>query len=61
MSRYLEDAARVLRKAEELAGSVEHRIGIANAFAALAAIEKGLLPASLVEVVVEAILARHTP
>lgn len=61
MSDYLEDAARVLRAAEELAGSVEQRLGIANAFATLAAIERGLLPASVAEAVVEAILARHTP
>lgn len=60
MSDYLEEAARVLRKAEEIAMGVDQRTKVANGFATLAAIERGLLPASVVEVVVEAILARHT-
>jgi hypothetical protein len=70
MSRYLEEAADILRAAsrdlEENAKTFRgdfqsQRVELANGFAALAAIERGLLPASVVEAVVEAILARNTP
>lgn len=72
MSRYLEDAAEQLRKAAEAVdrqyananlptAANEYRERIANGFATLAAIERGLLPASVVEAVVEAILTRNTP
>lgn len=60
MSRYLEDAARVLRKVEENALSHDRRMDVANGFATLAAIDKGLLPAEIVGTVVEAIVARNT-
>lgn len=60
MSRYLEDAARVLRKAEEITGSVEHRIKIAEGFATLAAIDKGLLPAGITQELIETIVRKNS-
>ncbi|MER6605951.1 hypothetical protein ABT282_08545 [Streptomyces sp. NPDC000927] len=49
VSRYLEEAAGILRKAEEANsyGMHEERIDIARGFATLAAIDKGLLPIEL--------------
>lgn len=69
MSRYLEEAADLLRKASQenerqnatysnLLTSGRERI--AQQFATLAAIDKGLLPAEIVGTVVEAIVARPT-
>ncbi|MEU9323224.1 hypothetical protein AB0D91_05330 [Streptomyces canus] len=71
MSRYLEEAADLLRKA---AAATEQRFAngphpylgneererIAQGFATLAAIDKGLLPAEIVGAVVEAIVDRNT-
>lgn len=47
-SRYLEEAAALLRKAAETAHSTETRERIAMKFAQLAAIERGLIPAEMV-------------
>ncbi|MGY1439504.1 hypothetical protein [Streptomyces reniochalinae] len=69
MSRYLEEAADLLRKSADaneyyrcpLTGrtdehrKTEGRERIAREFAALAAIDKGLLPAELTETVLDAI------
>lgn len=75
MSRYLEEAAEQLRKATaeyeqncaespmaRLARDVlaEKRERIASGFAALAAIEKGLLPAEVTQDVIAAVVARVT-
>jgi hypothetical protein len=71
MSRYLEEAAAQLRKAtdeyEQGAASstmpnlarkalAEHRERIAQGFATLAAIDKGLLPAEITEDVIRAVV-----
>ncbi|GCD37976.1 hypothetical protein OEIGOIKO_05786 [Streptomyces chrestomyceticus JCM 4735] len=67
MSRYLEEAADLLRNArdelEETAkvyrGDYERRrIAIAREFATLAAIDKGLLPAEMVQDVLRAVTGR---
>lgn len=64
MSRYLEEAAVLLRKsaetnerknAEYARGLMEGRERIAKQFAVLAAIDKGMLPAELTETVLDAI------
>lgn len=63
MSAYLEEAAELLRKASADAQKSyvsgyklgEARERIAGQFATLAAIDKGLLPAELVDVVLDAI------
>lgn len=63
MSRYLEEAAALLRKAEADAQKTycggyqlgEARERIARGFATLAAIDKGLLPAELTETVLAAV------
>lgn len=63
MSRYLEEAAALLRKAEADAKQTycsgyklgEARERIAKQFAVLAAIDKELLPAELTETVLDAI------
>jgi hypothetical protein len=60
MSRYLEEAARVLKTAEQNANEVlssEKRsaalVEIASGFATLAAIDKGLLPADITRQVLD--------
>lgn len=64
MSRYLEEAADLLRKASKTNEDVnakmrshlmEGRERIAKQFAVLAAIDKGLLPAEVTESVLDAI------
>lgn len=60
MSRYLEEAARVLRKVEENSLSHDRQMDVANGFATLAAIDKGLLPADITADVIAAITARPT-
>jgi hypothetical protein len=71
MSRYLEEAADLLRKAadgneQRFANSVlphgviEGRERIARGFAALAAIDKGLLPAEITQDVIAALVSRTT-
>ncbi|MBL3805589.1 MULTISPECIES: hypothetical protein [Streptomyces] len=63
MSSYLEEAASLLRKAaatnEESLPSHERRCEIARDFAMLAAIDRGLLPASLTQDILSALAARH--
>lgn len=59
MSRYLEEAARVLRKAEETVIGHDRRMDIAKGFSTLAAIDKGLLPAEITEDVIRAITNRN--
>ncbi|MFE7664766.1 hypothetical protein [Streptomyces celluloflavus] len=64
MSRYLEEAANLLRKsaAENDRDSwPEHgkRVQIAREFAMLAAIDKGLLPADIVQDVLRAVADRN--
>lgn len=72
MSRYLEEAAELLRKAaaanEEQYGTsryphslMEGRERIARQFATLAAIDKGLLPADLTQAVLDQILNTSDP
>ncbi|PSK57101.1 hypothetical protein B0E38_02632 [Streptomyces sp. 111WW2] len=63
MSRYLEDAARVLKAAETYAQQNlfhtdrhEALEGIASGYATLAAIDKGLLPAEITQDVIETLL-----
>jgi hypothetical protein len=69
MSRYLEEAADLLRKSArsnedrnatypELLSQGRERI--AREFVTLAAIDKGLLPAEIVGTVVDAIIARNS-
>ncbi|MFD9276878.1 hypothetical protein ACFWD7_06245 [Streptomyces mirabilis] len=71
MSRYLEEAANQLRKAsaateQRYAGALHPYLGnesrqqIAQGFAALAAIDKGLLPAEITQDVIAAIVSRTT-
>ncbi|MFD5795626.1 hypothetical protein ACFWIO_19210 [Streptomyces diastatochromogenes] len=69
MSRYLEEAASLLRKSAQaneqrnLAYPLrleEGRERIAREFATLAAIDKGLLPAEITEDVIRAIVGRPT-
>jgi hypothetical protein len=69
MSRYLEEAAAILRAAssdlEDTAKTIRgnwqpQRVELAREFATLAAIDKGLLPAEIVGTVVEAIIARNS-
>ncbi|MFM9589857.1 hypothetical protein ACKI1J_14960 [Streptomyces scabiei] len=75
MSRYLEEAAEQLRKAtaeyeQNCAESTlrrasrdalaEQRERIASGFAALAAIDKGLLPAEIAQDVIRAVIDRYT-
>lgn len=66
MSRYLEEAANLLRKAAETnerdhakwpASLAEGRERIAREFATLAAIDKGLLPAEITTDILRAIAA----
>jgi hypothetical protein len=71
MSRYLEEAAEQLRKAASatdlyygtdrtaVAGN-EQRERIAQGFATLAAIDKGLLPAEITQDVIAALISRTT-
>lgn len=68
MSRYLEEAAALLRKAandvEERAAKSrcsynDERMVVAEGFAMLAAIDKGLLPAEIVQDVLRAIADRN--
>ncbi|MFB7707929.1 hypothetical protein [Streptomyces sp. NPDC056105] len=69
MSRYLEEAADLLRKssvANEITHSefpirlTEGRERIARHFATLAAIDKGLLPADITSDVIAALVSRAT-
>jgi hypothetical protein len=71
MSRYLEEAASLLRKASTeherhyadglyVSSANEGRERIARGFAALAAIDKGLLPAEITQDVIAAVIARPT-
>ncbi|MBR8638633.1 hypothetical protein KEF29_03290 [Streptomyces tuirus] len=65
MSRYLSEAAEVLKKADAandkaLVPQQEIRLKIANGFATLAAIDNGLLPAEVTQDVIAAVVARHT-
>lgn len=59
MSRYLEEAAALLRKAAEAneknLSPHARRVELAREFGVLAAIDKGLLPAELTETVIDAI------
>lgn len=57
MSRYLEEAASILRKADKTteAYQFDRRMQIARQFAELAAIEDGQLPASIVGLVLNQI------
>ncbi|MEU7149179.1 hypothetical protein AB0B15_14255 [Streptomyces sp. NPDC045456] len=71
MSRYLEEAAALLRKAAETHEEMvqkyictsgqanEPRERIARGFATLAAIDKGLLPAEMVQDVLHAVTGRN--
>lgn len=67
MTRYLEEAAALLRKSAETNEKANRsypglandgRLRIAREFAALAAIDKGLLPAEMVQDVLRAITIR---
>jgi hypothetical protein len=71
MSRYLEEAANLLRKSaaateQRYAGSQFPEVGnesrerIARGFATLAAIDKGLLPAEITQDVIAALVSRTT-
>jgi hypothetical protein len=75
MSRYLEEAAELLRKAaathEQYYADLSHIRGIekdlmegreriAREFATLAAIDKGLLPAEITQDVIAALISRTT-
>jgi hypothetical protein len=69
MSRYLEEAAELLRKsaqanekrnADYLSNLMEGRERIARQFATLAAIDKGLMPAEITQDVIRAIADRPT-
>jgi hypothetical protein len=65
MSRYLQEAAEVLKKAdtandEALIPQQEIRLKIASGFATLAAIDKGLLPVEITQDVIRAVIERHT-
>ncbi|MFB6805446.1 hypothetical protein [Streptomyces sp. NPDC056387] len=69
MSRYLEEAAALLRKSAEAnerdcagypASLAKGRERIAREFASLAAIDNGLLPAEVTADVLRAIADRHT-
>ncbi|KPC78276.1 hypothetical protein ADL27_48310 [Streptomyces sp. NRRL F-6602] len=58
MSRYLEEAAAVLRRAaknNERYSDHDRDIEIARGFSVLAAIDKGLLPAELTETALDAL------
>ncbi|HEX5566079.1 MAG TPA: hypothetical protein VFY14_03935 [Streptomyces sp.] len=66
MNRYLEDAARVLKNLEERIDkgvSVNDRprvlLDIARGYANLAAIDKGLIPADVIEDVIRAVADRR--
>ncbi|MFF4848767.1 hypothetical protein [Streptomyces sp. NPDC001194] len=68
MSRYLEEAAALLRKSAEAnerewatypPSLMKGRERIAREFASLAAIDKGLLPAEITDVILRAIADRH--
>ncbi|MFI1203818.1 hypothetical protein ACH4VR_31030 [Streptomyces sp. NPDC020883] len=70
MSRYLEEAADLLRKAANaherkyadgrwVDAAIEGRVQIAQQFATLAAIDKGLLPAEAVQDVLRALGDRN--
>lgn len=64
MSRYLEEAARALRAAEKYVNENLYRdrpdalVKIADGFAALAAIDHGLLPPEIVQDLLRAVAAR---
>ena len=55
VSRYLEEAAGVLRETARQYKSFDHQIQVARQFAELAAIESGQLPASIVDLVLNQI------
>jgi hypothetical protein len=67
MSRYLEEAAGLLRKAADAnekrygdrSPGIEGRERIAQQFATLAAIDKGLLPADVTRDVLDTITRQH--
>lgn len=59
MSRYLEEAAEVLRKAEQGTSVHDRRMDVAKGFATLAAIDKGLLPAEIIQDILRT-LTDHT-
>lgn len=63
MSRYLEEAAQLLREAADANAKgfnlASKKVEYAREFATLAAIDKGLLPAEITQDVIAAAVARH--
>ncbi|WP_328336782.1 hypothetical protein [Streptomyces violaceus] len=64
MSRYLEEAAALLREAADANAKgynfAATKVELAREFAMLAAVDKGLLPAEITQDVIAAVVARTT-